>query len=148
MASVLLIAQHLGGELNNSTSKAMACAKDIGDVTVAVFAESGQSVADAAATLDGATKVVLVDRAENAEPLAAILAPQIVKLAQDLGVSHVIGPNTTFGKDLMPRVAALLDSVMVTDIMAVEAPYTFQRPIYAGNAVVTVEAPQPFLIHI
>ena len=142
MASVLLIAQHLGGELNSSTSKAMACAKAIGDVTVAVFAESGQAVADAAATLEGASKVVLVDRAENAEPVAAILAPQIAKLAQDLGVSHVVGPNTTFGKDLMPRVAALLDSVMVTDIMSVEGPYSFQRPIYAGNAIVSVDAPQ------
>ena len=79
-----------------------------------------------------------VDRAENAHPLAAIFAPQIAALAADY--SHVFGPSTSFGKDLMPRVAALLGVPQVSDLMAVEGAYRFRRPIYAGNAIVTVEA--------
>ena len=71
-------------------------------------------------------------------PLAAIFAPQIVALAADY--SHVFGPSTSFGKDLMPRVAALLGVPQVSDLMAVEGAYRFRRPIYAGNAIVTVEA--------
>lgn len=141
MTSVLLVAQHADGELNSATAKALACAKAIGDVTIGVFAESGQAVAEAAAKLDGAAKVVVVDDQANAHPLAATLAPQIAQLAKDLSVTHVIAPNTTFGKDVMPRVAGLLDSNMITDIMAVHGPYSFDRPIYAGNAIVTVEAP-------
>lgn len=141
MANVLLVAQHADGALNSSTAKALSCASQIGEVTIAVFVEAGQSVAEAAAKLDGAAKVLVVDNAANANPLAATLAPQVAKLAQDLGSTHVIGPNTTFGKDLMPRVAALLNANMITDISAVHGPHSFDRPIYAGNAVQTVEAP-------
>jgi electron transfer flavoprotein alpha subunit len=75
----------------------------------------------------------------NAQPLAAIIAPQAVALAE--GYDYVFGPSTTFGKDLMPRVAALLGVNQVSDIMSVEGSHKFQRPIYAGNAIVTVEAP-------
>ena len=75
----------------------------------------------------------------NAEPIAAVLAPQVVKLAADY--SHVFGPSTTFGKDLMPRVAALLGVGQVSDLMAAEGPHRFKRPIYAGNAVLTVDVP-------
>jgi electron transfer flavoprotein alpha subunit len=79
-----------------------------------------------------------VDRPENVHPLAAIFAPQVAALAADY--THVFGPSTSFGKDLMPRVAALLGVAQVSDLMAVETPYRFRRPIYAGNAIVTVEA--------
>jgi electron transfer flavoprotein alpha subunit len=82
--------------------------------------------------------VLRLDRAENAHPLAATFAPQIVALAADY--SHLFGPSTSFGKDLMPRVAALLGVSQVSDLMAIESAYRFRRPIYAGNAIVTVEA--------
>src|SRR3546814_9038377 len=75
----------------------------------------------------------------NAHAIAHVLAPQVAKLAE--GYSHVFGPSTTFGKDLMPCVAALLGTAQVSDIMAVEGSHTFKRPIYAGNAIVIVEAP-------
>jgi electron transfer flavoprotein alpha subunit len=82
--------------------------------------------------------VLRVDRPENEHPLAAIFAPQLAALTADF--THVFGPSTSFGKDLMPRVAALLGVAQVSDLMAVESAYRFRRPIYAGNAIVTVEA--------
>ena len=84
--------------------------------------------------------MLLVDDERNANPTAAALAPQIVALADD-GHSHVFGPSTTFGKDVMPRVAALLGVNQISDIMDVAGSHRFQRPIYAGNVVITVEAP-------
>ncbi len=82
--------------------------------------------------------MIRVDRPENEHPLAATFAPQIVALAE--GYSHLFGPSTSFGKDLMPRVAALLGVPQISDLMAVEGAHRFRRPIYAGNAIVTVEA--------
>ncbi|MDX1496354.1 MAG: electron transfer flavoprotein subunit alpha/FixB family protein [Salinisphaeraceae bacterium] len=142
MAKILIIAEHAGGELNSSTARAVTCAAEIGgDIDLAVLSDSAAAVAEAASKLDGVTRVLTVERAENADPLAAVLAPQIAKLAQDNEYSHVLVPNTTFGKDLTPRVAALMGVPQVTDIMAVHSPTSFDRPIYAGNAVITVEAP-------
>ena len=82
--------------------------------------------------------MLTVARAENAHPLAAVLAPQIAQAAA--GYSHVFVPSTTFGKDLAPRVAALLGVAQISDVMSVEGAHTFKRPIYAGNAIITVEA--------
>jgi electron transfer flavoprotein alpha subunit len=84
--------------------------------------------------------VLTLDRAENAAPLAAVLAPQVAALAA--GYTHVLGPSTTFGKDLMPRIAALLGVGQVSDLMSVEGPRRFKRPVYAGNAIIAVEAPE------
>ena len=141
MASVLVIAEHDGKNLNPSTAKSIACAAEIEGATidVAVLGESIEDIAAAASKLDSVNRVLSVDSADNAAPIAAVLAPQIVALAE--GYSHVFGPSSTFGKDLMPRVAALLGVNQVSDIMSVEGPHTFKRPIYAGNAIVTVEAP-------
>ena len=141
MASVLVIAEHDGNSLNPSTAKSVACAANIEGATidVAVLGESVGNVAAAASNLDSVDRVLSVDSADYAAPVAAVLAPQVVAMAD--GYSHVFGPSTTFGKDLMPRVAALLGVNQVSDIMSVEGPYTFKRPIYAGNAIVTVEAP-------
>jgi len=140
MVSVLLIAEHDGHDLNPSTARCVSCAASFaGDaVDIAVFAEHGQGVAEQAAALEGVRQILLIDRPENAPPLAAMLAPQVAALAADY--SHVLGPSTTFGKDLMPRVAALLGVGQLSDIMAGETPYRFERPIYAGNAIVNVEA--------
>ena len=141
MSKVLVVAQHDDGQLNVSTARAVKCASEIGgDIEVLVLDAGGQSIAEEAAKLDGVGKVLLVDNTANADPVAAILAPQIAKVAEDGGYTHVLGPNTTYGKDLMPRVAALLGVAMVTDIMAVHGAHSFDRPIYAGNAIVTVEA--------
>src|SRR6202040_915449 len=86
----------------------------------------------------GVKSVLRVDRPENEHPLAAMLAPQLAALAADY--THLFGPSTSFGKDLMPRVAGLLGVAQISDLMAVEGPYRYRRPIYAGNAIVTVEA--------
>ena len=141
MSKILVIAEHDGARLNPSTSKCVSCASKIGGSTidVLVLAADGSAVASQAAAIAGVGKVLVADNAANAEPLAAVLAPQVAKLAA--GYTHVFGPSTTFGKDLMPRVAALLGVGQVTDIMAVDGAHTFKRPVYAGNAVLTVEVP-------
>jgi electron transfer flavoprotein alpha subunit len=108
-------------------------------VHVLVLAADGAAVAAAAAELAGVTKVLVANRAENANLMAALLAPQVVEIAA--GYSHVFGPSSSFGKDLMPRVAALLGVGQISDLMSVEGTHTFKRPIYAGNAIITVEAP-------
>jgi electron transfer flavoprotein alpha subunit len=140
MARVLVVAEHANGALNASTAKCVACALAIAPegATVAVLANDGGRVAAQAAALAGVVRVLHVQHPENDAPLAAALAPQIAALA--VGFTHVLGPSTTFGKDLMPRVAALLGVGQLSEIMSVEAPYRFKRPTYAGNAIVTVEA--------
>jgi electron transfer flavoprotein alpha subunit len=140
MPKVLVVAEHDGRTLNASTAKCVSCAVEIGaeNVDVVVLAAEGQNVAAQAARLAGISRVLLVNHAENANALAAVLAPQIVEIAS--GYSHILGPSTTFGKDVMPRVAALLNVGQLSDIMTVAGPYRFKRPIYAGNAIVDVEA--------
>jgi len=141
MSKILIIAEHDGARLNPSTSKCVTCAAKIAgaSIDVLVLAADGSAVATQASAIAGVGKVLVAENAANVEPLAAVLAPQVAKLAA--GYAYVFGPSTTFGKDLMPRVAALLGVGQVSDIMAVEGPYTFKRPIYAGNAVLTVEVP-------
>lgn len=143
MSKVLIVADHFQGQLQGSTGRTVACAQELKpeSIDVLVLSNSVGDLADAASKLDGVSKVLTVERAENEHPMAATFAPQIAAAAQDGGYSHVLGPNTTFGKDLMPRVAAKLGVLMITDIMAVHGDYEFDRPIYAGNAVITVEAP-------
>jgi electron transfer flavoprotein alpha subunit len=139
MPRVLIIAEHDGLRLNPSTAKCVTCARSIGgaEIVVAVFARHGSGVAEQAARIDGVTRVLHVELADA--PLAAVLAPQIAALAADC--THVLGPSTTFGKDLVPRVAALLDVGQISDVMSVLDVYRFKRPAYAGNAIVTIQAP-------
>src|SRR5574337_119381 len=140
MSKILVIAEHDGKQLNASTARAVSCALAIGgEIDVAVFAVDASVVAAAAAKLKSVKRVLKVERAENTHQLAAVLAPQIAKLAQDY--SHVLAPSTTFGKDLLPRAAALLGVQQVSDVMKVIDATTFERPMYAGNATVTVTAP-------
>jgi electron transfer flavoprotein alpha subunit len=136
---VLIVAEHDGANLNPSTAKSITCARAIpgSEITVAVFAEDATAIASQAAQLAGVSRVLKVEKPANERALAEVLAPQVVAVAGPY--SHVFGPSTTFGKDLMPRVAALLDTAQISDIMAVESPTRFRRPIYAGNAIVTVE---------
>jgi electron transfer flavoprotein alpha subunit len=139
MSKILVIAEHAGGKLNASTAKSVKAASTLAgaEITVAVFTTAGSPVAAQAAKLAGVTKVLEITHGANEHALAATLAPQIVEIAT--GCTHVFAPSTTFGKDLMPRVAALLDAPQVSDIMAVESATKFRRPIYAGNAITTVE---------
>jgi electron transfer flavoprotein alpha subunit len=141
MTKILIVAEHDGTKLNPSTSKCVSCAARVpgASVDVLVLAADAAGVAAQAAAIAGVGKVIAVDNPANKEPLAAVLAPQVAKLAE--GYTHVFGPSTTFGKDLMPRVAALLGVGQVSDIMAVEGAHRFKRPIYAGNAVLTVDVP-------
>ncbi|HEX2495021.1 MAG TPA: electron transfer flavoprotein subunit alpha/FixB family protein [Steroidobacter sp.] len=142
MAKILIIAEHANGKLNPSTAKCVSCAATIGgaEIDVAVFGAAAGDIASQAAALQGVKRVLKVENAANAEALAAVLAPQVAALASNY--THVFGPSTTFGKDLLPRVAALLGVGQVSDIMAAEGAYRFRRPVYAGNAIITVEAPQ------
>lgn len=141
---ILIVADYLNGELIQSTARAVTCAQQMTPtaIDILVLSDDGANIAASAAKLDGVTKVLQVDNAANQHPTAAALAPQIAAAAQNGEYSHVLGPNTTFGKDLMPRVAAKLGVAMVTDIMAVHSAHEFDRPIYAGNAIVTVKAPE------
>jgi electron transfer flavoprotein alpha subunit len=140
MSKILVIAEHLDGKLNPSTARAVSAAVAVKPeaIDVLVLADNAAALAAEAAQIDGVSHVLTIERAENAHPLAALLAPQIAKAAT--GYSHLFAPSTTFGKDVMPRVAALLGVAQVSDVMSVEGTHTFKRPIYAGNAIVTVEA--------
>ena len=142
MSKVLVIAEHLDGALNASaTAKTVAAAQALSPeaIDVAVFAADPAGPATEAATIAGVSRVLAVANPANAHALAQVLGPQIAKLAA--GYSHVLAPSTTFGKDLLPVVAALLGVNQVSDLMTVEGSHTFKRPIYAGNAIITVEAP-------
>lgn len=141
MSQILVIAEHLGGKLNAATAKTVSAAAAISgaDIHVLVLAADPGAVAAEAAAISGVSKVLTVTNAANATPIAQVLAPQIAKVAA--GYTHVFGPSTTFGKDLMPCVAALLGVAQVSDLMSVEGSHVFKRPIYAGNAIITVEAP-------
>jgi electron transfer flavoprotein alpha subunit len=141
MSKILVIAEHDGLKLNQATARCVTCARQVpgAEITVAVLAADPAAVAAQAAQLAGVARVVTVAAPHNAHPLAAVLAPQVVALAADY--SHVLGASTAFGKDLMPRVAALLGVPQISDAMSVEGAYKFKRPTYAGNAIVTLEAP-------
>ena len=136
---VLIVAEHDGARLNASTAKCVSCAAAIpgAEIDVVVCAAEAGAVASQAAALQGVTRVRVIEHPANAHLLAAVLAPQIAALAGPF--THVLGPSTTFGKDLMPRIAALLDTAQISDIMAVESARRFRRPIYAANAILTVE---------
>src|ERR1700691_6038822 len=140
MHKILIVGEHDGKTLNPATAKCVTCAGGVPDVeiTIVLLGADTSGVAAQAAAIAGVKSVLRVDRPENEHPLAAIFAPQLAALAADF--THVFGPSTSFGKDLMPRVAALLGAPQVSDLMAVESAYRFKRPIYAGNAIVTVEA--------
>ncbi|HEX3838951.1 MAG TPA: electron transfer flavoprotein subunit alpha/FixB family protein [Steroidobacteraceae bacterium] len=139
MSRILIVAEHDGAHLNPGTAKCVTCAAALAgaSVTVVVLARDPAAVAAQAAALTGVAQVLAVANPANEHPMAAVLAPQVAALAKDF--SHVLGPATTFGKDLMPRIAALLGAPQISDVMAIESATRFRRPVYAGNAIVTVE---------
>jgi electron transfer flavoprotein alpha subunit len=136
--SVLVIAEHHQGHLNDTTLRTVTAAKQLGDVTVLVAGYQCESVAQQVIHIDGVQDVIKVDDAAYEHPLAENLSALIFQLAEPY--EHLIAPASTFGKDLMPRVAALLDVAQISDVITIESPDTFKRPIYAGNAIATVKA--------
>jgi len=139
MSRILIIAEHDGATLNISTAKCVSCARKIGgDIEIVVMGHGIDSVAAEAAALDSVSRVIAVDAEHLAAPLAVNLASEVVGLSADY--THLIGPSTTFGRDLMPRVAALLGVNQISDIMEVNGAESFMRPVYAGNAIVQAEA--------
>jgi electron transfer flavoprotein alpha subunit len=141
MSKILIVAEHLDGKLNAATAKCVTAAQAISPaaIDVVVLAADPAAVAAQAAQITGVSRVLTVANAANVHPIAQVLAPQIAKLAS--AYTHVFGPSTTFGKDLMPCVAALLGVAQVSDVMAVDGAHAFKRPIYAGNAIIAVQAP-------
>lgn len=138
MSRILIIAEHDGQTLDVATAKTLTGARALGiaDIDIAVFAEDPAAVAAQAAALEGVSRVLTVAGADFAHPLAARLAPEIKALAADY--SHVFMPSTTFGKDVLPRAAALMGVNQVSDIQEVIDARCFKRPIYAGNVIATV----------
>lgn len=140
--TILVIAEHDHQSLKAATLNTVAAAAKIGgDIHVLVAGAGCQAAAQAAAALQGVAKVKLVDAAHYASQTAENLTALI--LANAAGYSHILAPATTFGKNLLPRVAALLDVAQISEITGVEAVDTFIRPIYAGNALATVKSADP-----
>jgi electron transfer flavoprotein alpha subunit len=138
----LLIAEHDNKSLKDATSKALTAAKAIGaDVHVLVAGNGCKMVAEAAAKLDGVKKVLLAEAPAYEHMLAEPVAALIVSLAGPY--ETIVAPATTSGKNFTPRVAALLDVMQISDVIKVDGPDTFERPIYAGNAIQTVRALDP-----
>src|ERR1700691_3321459 len=138
----LLLAEHDNTALKDATNKALTAAKALGaEVHILVAGHNCKPVAEAAAKLDGVTKVLLADAPEYEHMLAEPVAALIVSLAGPY--ETIVAAATTTGKNIMPRVAALLDVMQISDVIKVVAPDTFERPIYAGNAIQTVRALDP-----
>lgn len=138
--AILVIAEHDHNVLKPATLHTLGAAKNIGgDVHVLVAGKPGAAkVAEALKTVETVAKVLLVEAEALEHFLAEAVAPVIAEVGK--GYSHILAPSTTFGKNVMPRVAALLDVAQISDIMAVVSPDIFKRPIYAGNAIATVQS--------
>jgi electron transfer flavoprotein alpha subunit len=140
----LVVADHDNKSLKDSTAKVVAAAKELGgEVDVLVAGEGCAAVADAAAKLDGVATVLLCEDAAYAHALAEPMADLLVKLVRDRNYEALLAATNTNGKNYLPRAAALLDVTQLSDVLAVEAPDTFVRPIYAGNALQTVQSGEP-----
>ncbi|MDT3677697.1 MAG: FAD-binding protein [Burkholderiaceae bacterium] len=140
--AVLVLAEHDNASLKPSTLNTIAAAGRIGgDVTVLVAGSGCENAAQAAAQAAGVKKVLLADAPQLEHQLAENVAAQVLALAD--GYSHILAPATAFGKNVLPRVAAKLDVAQVSDVIGVESPDTFTRPIYAGNAIATVQSADP-----
>ncbi|WP_417687370.1 electron transfer flavoprotein subunit alpha/FixB family protein [Roseibium sp.] len=137
--TTLLVAEHAGGALNDATAKALTAAVAMGsDVHVLVAGKDVKAVADSAAKLSGVSKVLVADNDDLAHQLAEPMAALILDLAG--GYDAILAPATANGKNILPRVAALLDVMQISDVTAVIDAETFERPIYAGNAIQTVKS--------
>ncbi|MES9968533.1 MAG: FAD-binding protein [Candidatus Thiodiazotropha sp.] len=136
---ILVIAEHENSQLKSATLNTLSAARHLSDdIHVLVAGHNAEAAATQAVTCSGVVKVLLMDDAVYQQVMAENLAKLVQKLAGSY--SHILAPATTFGKDLMPRVAALIGVEQISDIISVESPDTFKRPIYAGNAIATVQS--------
>ena len=143
--TALVIAEHDNASLKGSTLNTItAAAQAGGDVHVLVAGANAKAAADAAAQVAGVTKVLLADAPQFADGLAENVAEQVLAIAKDY--SHILAPATAYGKNILPRVAARLDVGQISDITKVESADTFERPIYAGNAIATVQSIDPIKV--
>jgi len=143
--AVLLLAEHNNKTLAPATAKVLTAAQAFGsDVDILVAGEGCQAVAEQAAKLEGARKVLLAEASHLAQHLAEEVAATVEPLMKDYSV--LIAPATTMGKNVLPRVAALLDVAQISDIIEVKSPTTFVRPVYAGNALETVETSDKIVV--
>lgn len=137
--SILVIAEHDNATLKGATLNTIAAAKAIGgDITVLVAGQGAQAAADAAAKADGVSKVLLADNAAYANQLAENVSALVAEIGKNY--THILAPATSNGKNVAPRVAALLDVDQISEIVSVESADTFTRPIYAGNIIATVQS--------
>ena len=136
--TVLVIADHDNAALKGATFNTVTAAQELGDVTILVAGSDCGAVADEAAKLTGINKVLVADDAQYANPLAEVFAPLVIGMAGDY--THILTSATTFGKNLLPRVSALLDVQQISEITAIQDADIFERPIYAGNAIATVQS--------
>ncbi|QXH53846.1 FAD-binding protein [Pseudomonas fakonensis] len=140
--AILVLAEHDNHSLASATLNTLAAANQIGsEIVVLVAGLNAADVASAAAQIAGVSKVLLADDAAYAHQLPENVAPLLANLGRDF--SHVLAPATSNGKNILPRVAALLDVDQISEIISVEAADTFKRPIYAGNAIATVQSSAP-----
>ena len=143
--SILVIAEHDNVQLNGATHNVVAAAAEIGgDIHVLVAGANARAVADHAAKITGVSKVLLAESPALADSLAENVAKQVLALAS--GYSHILFAATASGKNVSPRVAASLDVAQISEIQAVDSPDTFQRAIYAGNAIATVQSNDPIKV--
>ncbi|HMV63889.1 MAG TPA: FAD-binding protein, partial [Rhodocyclaceae bacterium] len=139
--TILVVAEHDNAALKSATLNTVTAAARLGGEVHLLVAGAGVGgVAESAAKLAGLAKVLVADAAHLGEQSAENVAAQILAVVQAGGYSHVLAPATTFGKNVLPRVAALLDVAQISDIVGIEASDTFVRPIYAGNALATVKS--------
>lgn len=142
--AVLVIAEHDNKTLKRATLQAVDAAARLGEVHLLVMGSGVDAVAQAAAKVAGVVQVKVVDDPALAEPLAEVVTAQVVPLAKDY--SHVVAAATAHGKDFMPRVAALLDVAQISEVTGIDSADTFRRPIYAGNAIATVQSSDPIKV--
>src|SRR5471032_2538047 len=137
----LVIAEHDNASLKGSTLHTVTAAAQCGgDVHVLVAGSNASGAAAAAAQIAGVSKVIVADAAYFADGLAENIAEQVLALAAAGTYSHILAPATAYGKNILPRVAAKLDVAQISEITKVDSPDTFERPIYAGNAIATVQS--------
>ncbi len=137
MTKILVIAEHFDGEILSATSKTVNCASQISESIDVLVLGDDPAVASQATTIDAVSNVLSISNEAFGYPVSSIMAPVVAEISSEY--DYILLPSSTFGKDLAPRISAILDVNQVTDIMSVEEPRIFKRPIYAGNAIQTIK---------